>query len=186
MSRVVVLAFNYSISARIQRFVHELVTHGTEVDLVVADRRCVAELELDPRVCVHPVWAAEPFLVRLEQFLLFRLPGRLLAGTRRLVGRNREGQRLDRILTATGRGHERLARVIHRGAFMPVYRNVRPLLLARKFDSRTGVDVAGADLIVAGDLSAVALGWRLARRYPDNAATMALDSTRFRRVEAPV
>lgn len=177
MSRVILFSFNYEISPRIQRYAGELVEHGVEVDLVVADRRRTELLEeLDQRVRVHPVMAMEPFPVRVEQLILFRAPGALLSRLRKLAG----GGGLGRAAEAVERGYLRAAGAFHHRVFMLFYRNIRPLVLARRFRSVTSVDVASADRIVAADISAIALGWRLARQYPDIVATTALDIAPFR------
>ena len=57
-----------------------------------------------------------------------------------------------------------------------VYRLVRPLMLSRKAKAvLADLDLGSVDRIVAADKSAVPLGWRLARRYPNVRATTALD-----------
>ena len=73
-------------------------------------------------------------------------------------------------------GHRRAAEIAHGRLFMPFYRVFRPYLLARRSRSlEKRLELRGVERIVAADISAVALGWRLARRHPDAVATTALD-----------
>jgi hypothetical protein len=181
MSRIVLLTFNYETPERVKAFANELAARGVEIDVVVSDRRRADNLELDPRIKVHAVMPEENRLLprRMELLLVYKLPGGVLARARALTGRSKAARPLDATLAFTQRVHQRLAGIFHGRLFMPVYRNVRPLLLARKFRSLTTVDVDKADGLVAGDITAVALGWRLARRHQGMVATTALDVETF-------
>lgn len=54
---------------------------------------------------------------------------------------------------------------------------VRPWLLGRRWRALpVRVDVAAAERLVAADVTAITLVWRLSRRYPHVVATTALDS----------
>jgi hypothetical protein len=179
--RVVVVAFTYRLPERVSTYVDSLVAAGVEVDLVVPDDRALEDRLVDPRVRVHAVTPHEGRLLvrRVERIVLYRVPGGVLSRVRGLT--ERAGWRpLDAAVELSQRGHARVARAVHRRMFMPVYRHIRALLLARRADrSLAGLDIAGADRIIAADVHAITLGWRLARRYPRIPATTSLDASLY-------
>jgi glycosyltransferase involved in cell wall biosynthesis len=176
--RVLLIAFNHVPSERVTNYADYLVGQGVGVDLVVVDRRRVQGLSVDSRVRVHPLLKAESGqpLRRIERLVVHRIPGATLAATRRLLA----GQRLTRPLAAPlvtlERWHLRLSEAFSRRIFHPAYRSIRPWLLSRPSrKALRAIDIAGVERIVAADLSAVALAWRLARRHRAATATTILD-----------
>jgi hypothetical protein len=158
-------------------YVHHLVGTGVQVDLIVPAAESTRRAPLDRSVRVHPLMTSEARhpVFRLEQLLVFRVPGAILVRARSLARRCGLGP-ADRLLTGLTRGHRRTARMVHRRMFMPFYRHLRPWLLAlRARRALRDVDLTAVDRIVAADVHAVALGWRLARRHPEIPATTALD-----------
>jgi hypothetical protein len=182
--QVIVLAFNHRPADRVIAYLDALLGAGVGVDLVVPEERSLAHLTLDPRVRVHTVIAREADLPvrRAERALLYRLPGGVLSMAGKLSGRPP-----GRVIGKLQRGHKRVAGAVHERVFMPFYRSTRAYLLARRA-SRTlrELDVAGADRIVAADIHAVALGWRLARQHPHIPATTSLDAAIYTRPPAGI
>lgn len=176
--QVLVLVLNRRVPERVVHYADFLLASGVEVDLMTTDENSAREAALDPRVRVHPVIRAEGALPvrRVERLLLYRLPGGTLARARRLTGRSRLLRGPDWCLQQAERLHRRLARAVHMRIFMPVYRVIRPWLLANA--ARPLVrrwDATPVDRIVAADLSAITLGCRLARRHPGIPATNTMD-----------
>jgi hypothetical protein len=184
--RVVVVSLNYVAARQAIRYANALVEVGVDVDFVVTQNTSATEapVEVDPRVNVHPVMAVEAKhpIRRVERFLVFRLPGGLLSRARAITSRGGMTRGVDRALEAVQRAHQYAAGSFHHRMFMPVFRQVRPLLLARA--ARKGMaalDIGSVERIVAADNAAVPLAWRLARRYPTPVATTALDLTPYRK-----
>jgi hypothetical protein len=178
--RVVLLSLNYVPARRAVRYANALVAAGVDVDLVVTQEKSASEsqIELDPRVRIHPVVVEEAKhpIRRAERLLVFRLPGGALAKARVVTSRSKVTRPVDVALDAAQRGHERVAGGIHHRLFWPAFKVVRPMILARKARKKLqALDIGTADRIVACDVAAVPLGWRLARRYPKVIATTALD-----------
>lgn len=176
--RVLLIALSYKLSKRAKEYTDLLVARDVAVDLVVTDENSCVEVELDPAVRVHPIVPAEYRRPghRLEQLLIKRIPGGLLARVRKLTGRGRVLRPVDRAVAAVERLHRRVAGAFHQRIFMPVYRTVRPWLLANAARPVVrGLQVGTADRIIAAEINAVTLGCRLARRHPDIPATTAMD-----------
>jgi len=176
--RVVVLSLSYRPPKRVQNYVQDLVDAGVGVDLLLAEESSTEDVELDPRVNVRKVLGVEADLPvrRFEKIILYTIPGKLLGKARSLTTGRPLLRPLDLALGATRHGQRWVSRKIHRKLYWPVFKVMRPWIMARK--GRRAVqafDPAGADRIVAADAAAVPLGWRLARRYPGVRATTALD-----------
>ena len=167
--RVVVLSLAYRPTQRVQEYLSDLISVGVDVDLLVAERSSLDEVELDPRIRVRRVLDAEADtpIRKFENRLVFALPGKLVGGARALTRRP---------LAKVQRAQETFSRGVHYKVFWPAYKVVRPWLLVRRSRPRLAeLDLAGADRIVAADVPALPLGWRLARKYPDVRATASLD-----------
>ncbi|MEU8801604.1 hypothetical protein [Spirillospora sp. NPDC048819] len=116
--------------------------------------------ELDERVRLHRLDRAEAGhpLPWLEHTLVVRLPRIVVLPVAR---RGRRGARLDRArITAS--------RHVHRRLFVPFYRHVRPLLLARIARRRVlrDIDPAGLARVIVMDRTSVPFARWLARRNP--------------------
>lgn len=175
---VVVLAFNHTPAERLIRYAEALASRGVRVDMLVVDEDRRRNLLVDPRVRLHalvPVERRTP-LRFTEWALLFHLPLGALARARRLAEATPATRPLAGAVAAVERGYQRVAYGVHGRLFLPVYRQLRPWLLSRPTrDSLRAIDLASAERIVAGDISAVSLAWRLARRYPDAMVTTGMD-----------
>jgi hypothetical protein len=170
--RVLLLALNYKPGDRVFEYIEFLIAADVDVDFVVTDDATIeavrenpaaAALLADPHVSAHALMPSEHGhpMRRVERLFLYRAPAAALAvvpggGVKRL--------------------QEKVSDGVHWRLFMPFYRMLRPYLLARRASGlQRRVDVRAVERIVAGDISAVALGWRLARRFPGAVATTALD-----------
>jgi hypothetical protein len=181
--RVLLMALNYHPAERVVDYLEFLASADVDVEFVVVDEAALRALRedertaaviADPRLRVLPLMPSEHAhpVRRLERLVLYKAPGALLARTRRGLAKVGAGKPVA-VLEA---GHRRVAGVAHGRLFMPFYRVFRPYLLARRSRSlEKRLDLAGVERIVAGDISAVALGWRLARRHRNAVATTALD-----------
>jgi hypothetical protein len=175
---VIVLAFNHTPDRRVLRYVNFLANRGVPVDFVVVDGERAQAQQVHPDVRVHGLLKVEREhgLRKAEWMALRHLPLGVLSRGTRVAASNGVTRPLVKPIGTVQRGYERLAYGFHGRAFMPVYRQMRPWLLSRPNRRSLGqIDFASADRIVAGDISAVSLGWRLAQRYPHLRATTDLD-----------
>lgn len=151
---------------------HFLDEEGARVDVVTAEPGGWADL--DDRARLHRLDEAEAGhpLPRMEHALVSRMPRRAVRPLRRL---GRPGAYLRRL-------QGRVSGAVHRWLFLPFYRQVRPLLLARIARRRVlcGIDMAEISRVIVMDDASVPLAWRLARRHPDLTVT-----TRQPRTHAP-
>lgn len=186
--RVVVLSLAYQPTSRVQAYVQQLIEAGVDVDLVVAESSSTEEIELDPRARVHPVLHSEVADVpirRIERILVYSLWSKAFSKVRSYTGRPAL-RKVDAALALTRRGQQAVSRFIHRRMFWPVFRVMRPLVLARRARGPVeALDLAGAERVVAADIPATPLAWRLARRYPDLTVTTALDLNPYVRDDQP-
>ena len=176
--RVVVLSSYRTVPRRIARYVLGLLNLGAQVDLFVLSEASWDGFPIDPRLRIHVLESAESTtsLLRAERFVVYRLPGGVLARTARLAGRGHLGEALTRPVPALQRAHKWTANAVHRRLFMRAYRLVRSLVLARLFARQIReLDLSTVDQIVASDLDCVTFGRRLARVCPGAVATTALE-----------
>jgi hypothetical protein len=183
--RVMLIAFTYKIPDRVRNYARELLDDGVLLDLVILSASAWSdddpdgwrEISQHPRLRLLALTGAEHGhpVRRAERVIVHCLPRKALLGTRRLARKVLPLRPLDKPVGKLQDGHDRVASAFHRRAFMPVYKVFRPRLLAGLFDKRLGdVDLSGLDRIVAADVYAVTLGWRLARRHPSVVATTSL------------
>ncbi|MFG2016996.1 hypothetical protein [Actinomadura geliboluensis] len=146
---------------------HFVDEEGAQVDLVTAEPD--GWDELDGRVRLHRLDRAEARhpLPWLEHTIVTRMPRVIV---RPVAGLGRPGARLDTART-------RLSVGVHRRLFVPFYRHVRPMLLARIARRRVlrGLDPARLTRVVVMDRTSVPLGRRLARLHPDIVVTTRQD-----------
>jgi hypothetical protein len=177
--RVVVLSLSYHPPRSVRSYVDDLVNVGVEVDLLLAETRSTDDLEVDPRVKVHTVLEMAEVrlpLRRVERALVFTVWERSLGKARSLTADRKALRPIDLVLEGLQLAQRKASRAFHHRIFWPVFRVVRPWVLARRGRELVQqLDLAGADRIVAGDPPAVPLAWRLARKYPLVRATTALD-----------
>ncbi|WP_018588159.1 hypothetical protein [Salinispora arenicola] len=181
--RVVVISTENRLKTRIRNYVRDLLEkESVRVELVFVgagawqkvDPEGWEEVRGHPLLTLYPLDGAEQRhpLRRVERLIVHRLPGAVFSGATRLS--SRVGP-LRRTAKALERRHRRVA-----GAFQArydrAYELARPSVLARLFGQRLAeVNFREIDRVVATDVHAVTLGWRLARRYPHLVATTALD-----------
>ncbi|WP_152563834.1 MULTISPECIES: hypothetical protein [Actinomadura] len=140
---------------------------GAEVHLVTAEGD--GWRDLDERVRLHRLDRAEGGhpLPWLEHALVVRAPRLVLRPVTRLGG---PGARLSRVRSRASRG-------VHRRLFVPFYRHVRPLLLARLAQRRLLREIGTDRLarVIVMDRTSVPLGRRLVRLHPHLAVTTRQD-----------
>lgn len=142
---------------------HFLDEEGALVDVVTAEARGWGRL--DERARLHRLERAEARhpLPWLEHTVVSRAPRALLWPLRRL---GRAGAIVDGL-------QRRVSGAVHRRLFLPFYRHVRPLLLARIARRRVlrDIDMAQVKRVIVMDDVSVPLGYRLARRHADLTVT---------------
>lgn len=175
---VLLLTLSYHPPEGVVAYANRLQSLGVQTHVVVADEASARVRTFDAGVRIHTLVKDEGRLLfrYLEQLLIVRGPAAVFKRARRFTRRSRVLRPIDLVLGGLQYAHQRIAGAFHGRIFTPIYRQVRPLLLARHArKSLKTIDLAGVDRIVAADTSAVPLGWRLARRYPAVPATTALE-----------
>lgn len=178
--RAVLISTAYKPAVRIVNYLTFLLEHGVGVDFVVWDEARWREMEMGipEGVRFHSFRDAEnrQFIRWTEHLLVYRLPGGALAAVHRLVVSNPVTRPLGRGVAAIQWLHGKVAGAFHRWIFIPFYRLVRPQVVSR-VAARTlrEVDLGNVTRIVAGDPYAITYAWKLAKRYPDAAASTGLD-----------
>lgn len=167
--RVLLVAMNPDRRKRIIRLATYFLDEGAQVDVLTAERR--GWKQLDERARLHRLDSAEARhpLPRLERLLVVRVPQ---LAVRPLARLGRPGAALERV-----RG--RLSSAVHRRLFLPFYRHVRPLLLARIAQRRVmrDIDMTQVVRVVVADKDSVPLSWRLARKHPGVTVTTRTDKS---------
>lgn len=178
-----VLLVSHAVRPNVRRIGHYaefLLDHGYAVDLIAWDEQRWREFEvpLPAAVRFFAVRDSESELVvrRLEHLLIYRIPGKALRVVMRVTQSNPVTRPLAPAISFAQRGHKWFARGFHRRIFLRAYAVVRAPLMARSTaKALRGVEFTDVDRIVATDINAVTYVWRLARKYPDAAATARLD-----------
>ncbi|WP_067070081.1 hypothetical protein [Carbonactinospora thermoautotrophica] len=184
--KIVFLAFTTTRSEGVCNDLAWVADQGDEAVLVTV--RFQSWPEVDPRARVIDLADGEARhpIPRIERLILFRIPRlgfRFLAAVLRRIGRipvlGRPARSAGGKVPAMLQRYERFGITVHRRAYLPVYRHLRPYVLwrvARKAALRQlGLD--SADLVVVADTAALPLGWHIARRYPDLPVKFTLDRT---------
>ncbi len=173
-ARVVLVAMGPANPYAIKDFIHAMTGRGFAVDLVTADAATGSRVAGDGRVRVYSVEAAESrnVLLRTEQLLVYKVPGKILAVALALSRRRRAlGSEL--AVRRLQRGYRRVAGFVHKKVFKRCYDIVRPLILWRivRREVLPRLDLPKTGRVVISGASGVAVGWRLARRHPDLTVT---------------
>lgn len=176
--RVLVISLNYHPPKRVQNYVQDLINAGVEVDLLLAEKSSVEDTEIDPRVNLRTVLDVEADLLlrKTEKMIVYVIPGKVLGRIQSLFSDRPLLRPLDKGFGYIRYGQRLVSRAFHHRLFWPAFKMFRPWMMAHK--ARVvlrEIDVAGVDRIVAADTHGMALGWRLAKRYPDIRATTALE-----------
>ncbi|WP_141578947.1 hypothetical protein [Actinomadura sp. WMMA1423] len=137
---------------------HFLNEEGAQVDVVTAEPRGWGKL--DERARLHRLDAAEARhpLPWLERTVVIRAPKAVVWPFKRL----------GRVGGVLGRAQNRVSSAVHRRLFLPFYRHVRPLVLARIARRRVlrDIDMAHVKRVIVLDDTSAPFAWRLARRNP--------------------
>ncbi|MEU5157031.1 hypothetical protein [Glycomyces sp. NPDC021274] len=173
---VVVVLFTGGQVGRVNRFVAEAGAAGVAVTVLTAEggQAWKRGNRIEGAAAVHSIGRAENRqpLVWLYLACIERGPGIVLdRAAKRVPGL--PGRAFGKLASL----HRKVAKVIRRRVFWPVYRLVRPQALRAIARRRTGpLDLDGADRVVIVDNAAVPFGWGLTRRRPGLRVTRRLDS----------
>ena len=184
--RVVLLAVAPGRPRRVSGFADYLVARGVPVDLVTADRGRWAGTRLDPRVRLLSVQEAERRLPgpRIERFLVFGLPRRVLARAERLARRARSTIAPETGVAALRRKQLRASDLFHQRVYQRARRLSRPRTFARLARRHLLAELrpGAAERVFVCDEPATVLGWQLARRYPHLDVSNSLDQEPYARL----
>ncbi|NJP32627.1 hypothetical protein [Micromonospora thermarum] len=185
--RVMIISTVYQLKERIRNYVRDLLEkEGIRVDLVFLGAKSWEEVDPEgweqvrnhPLLTLYTLDGAEHRhpLRRVERVIVLRAPEAVLSRATRLTERVGPLRPLQRPAKALENGHRRVAGAFHSRIYNKAYKLARPSVLAKLFGRRLAdVDFRTVDRIVATDVYAVTLGWRLARKHPHLVATTALD-----------
>ena len=180
-SRVVLVSYAFRPpTRRIINYAHFLLDHGFAVDLIARDeeRWRVFEIPLAPEVRLFTVGHIESRLMirRLENLLVFRVPGNVLRHALQAADSNLVTRPLAPGVSLAQRAHKRLARGFHRRIFLPGYALLRARLMAgATAKALRDVEFIDVDRVVATDVNAITFACRLAQGFPDAAVASRLD-----------
>ncbi|SCL32126.1 glycogen(starch) synthase [Micromonospora pallida] len=150
---------------------------GYGVDVITHDANLWREAARDPRLRIHPIDVAESRrpVLRAEQTLVYRAPGKLLATVRERTRRQEAIWPELGVLTAQ-RAHGKLAGLIHQKGFEKGYRLVRPRVMWRIVRQHVlpKLDLARTRRVVVAGTNGLTVGWQLARRHPEITVTTSL------------
>jgi hypothetical protein len=176
LGRVALLSFARTPSDRVKEHLAFLLSRGVPVTLVCLCRGHWREFRHVEHLDVVPLSRAERqhLFNILESVLVYDVAGAALYRARRLA---RRAPALRPPVTMIDRTHKKVARAFHTKVYNRFYALVRAQILAslgRRELARKG-PIPPLERIIAADTNAVALGWRLAKRFPQAVATTALE-----------
>jgi glycosyltransferase involved in cell wall biosynthesis len=176
-ARLVLIATGPANPGTIKDFTRAMTEQGYGVDLVTADQVSPRWVADDDRVRVYSVESAEArrLVMRAERLLVFKVPGKVISVALALARRRRALWPELAVLRAQHL-NRRVARFVHLKVFRRCYNVVRPLILWRiaRREVLPQLDLAKTGRVVVSGASGVAIGWRLARRYPDLTVTTSM------------
>jgi hypothetical protein len=174
--RVAMLTFTKVPSDRVKTYVAFLLSRGVPVTLICLYQHSWWEFRNVEHLDVVPLRRAEkrhPMNV-VESVVVYDVAGAAIHGARRLT---RKAPALRPPVIAIQRTHVRVAEAFHTKVYNRLYAVVRAQILAslgRRELHKKG-PIPPLERIIAADTNAVALGWWLAKRFPQAVATMALE-----------
>jgi len=175
--RIVLVAINAPRFYPARDFAVRAMAAGLGVDVITNDANLWREAARDPRLRVHGVDVAESRrpMLRMEQGLIYRAPGKALSAARERARRQEAIWPELSVMTAQ-RAHGKLAKLVHQKGFERCYRLVRPRVMWRivRRDVLPKLDLPRTSRIVVAGTNGVTIGWQLARRYPDLVVTTSL------------
>lgn len=179
-ARLLFIAMGPANPYTVKDFVRAMAARGYAIDLVTADRATASRVTDGGPVRVHLVEASEHrnLLLRAEQLLVYRVPGKILA-TALALSQRWAGLGPELAVRNLRRRYRRVAFLTDRRVFRRGYALVRPLILWRIFRREVlpGLDLSTTGRVVILGASGVATGWRLARRYPELTVTTSMSVT---------
>lgn len=175
LGRVALLSFTQVPSDRVKTYVAFLLARGVPVTLVCLSRHNWREFRDVKHLDIVPLRLAErQHLVNvLESIVVYDFAGAAIHRARRL---SRRAPVLKRPVRAIDRTHKKVAQAFHTKVYNRFYAVIRAQILAslgRRELGRAGY--VPPERIVAADTNAIALGWWLAKQFPDAVATTSLE-----------
>ncbi|GAA3371510.1 hypothetical protein GCM10020367_22470 [Streptomyces sannanensis] len=179
VGRAVVLALTPPKPKRIADFANALVERGVEVTVVTAKTDVWAASQLDARVPVVSIEAAEKKLTvpRAERFVVYRAPRAVLRRARKVAAGRRDAIGPELAVAAAQRAHTKVANAWHKKVFNRGYREVRPQLLSRiaRREALPKLDLQQIDHVFVADVNSTVTGWKWAKKHPHLTVTTNLD-----------
>ncbi|MCX4385619.1 glycosyltransferase family 4 protein [Micromonospora peucetia] len=175
--RVVLVAISPPQFKLVREYVDRLLDRGYAVDIITNDPRQWQRSEVDERVRLLPLDVAERRrpLLRVEQLVVYRAPGKALSVARDRA-RKQHAIWPEALVSRIGSTHGSLARKFHTSVFYPGYRVVRPRVLWRIVQREVlpKIDLARTERVVVAGVYGVAIGWQLGRKRPELTVTTSL------------
>ncbi|OKI45214.1 glycosyltransferase [Micromonospora sp. CB01531] len=175
--RIVLVAINAPRFYPARDFALRAAAAGFGVDVITHDANLWREAARDHRLRVHPIDVAESRrpMLRVEQAIVYRVPGKVLSAVRKRTRRQESIWPELGVLNAQ-RAHRKLARLVHDSGFERGYRIVRPRIMWRvvRRDVLPKLDLTRTRRVVVAGTYGVTVGWQLARRHPDLVVTTSL------------
>jgi hypothetical protein len=174
--RVALLSFTQAPPDRVKEYVGFLLSRGVPVSVVCLSAGGWREFRGVGHLDVVPLRQAErQHLVNvLESVIVYDVAGAAIHRARRLA---RRAPVLRPPVTVIYRTHRKVARAFHTKVYNRFYALVRAQVLASlgRRELRRNGPIPPLARIVAADTHAIALGWRLAKQFPQAVATTALE-----------
>ncbi|WP_405425488.1 glycosyltransferase family 4 protein [Micromonospora sp. NBC_00617] len=176
--RIVLVAINAPRFYPARDLVLRAAEAGLGVDVITDNANLWRAAATSPRVRIHPVDVAESRrpMLRFEQALVYRAPGKVLAAVREQT-RRRESIWPELGVLNAQRAHRKLAKLVHNSGFERGYRVVRPRVMWRvvRREVLPKLDLARTRRVVVAGTNGLTIGWQLARRYPEIQVTTSLN-----------
>jgi hypothetical protein len=175
---VVVLSYADPVPQRVLAYALYLLRRGVPVDLVTPTAPSSPTSATFPHFRVWEMKSAEERnpVKWLQYTVVHRLPSGVLNRVRRVARRVPGGGPVLRAERLARRTHRRVADLVDRRLFWPVYDHVRPLVLARASGrALASIDFDAVDRVVFTDTPAEHLAWKLAQRHPETVVDGKLD-----------
>ncbi|TPQ18273.1 hypothetical protein [Streptomyces sporangiiformans] len=183
---VVILSYADPVPQRVLAYALYLLRRGVPVDLVTPTAPSSPTSATFPHFRVWEMKSVEERhpVKWLQYTVVHRLPSGVLNRVRRVARRVPGGGPVLRAERLARRTHRRVADLVDRRLFWPVYDHVRPLVLARASRrALASIDFDAVDRVVFTDTPAEHLAWKLAQRHPETVVDGRLDREPYAHLE---
>ncbi|GLY21581.1 glycosyltransferase family 4 protein [Micromonospora sp. NBRC 101691] len=176
-ARVVLVAISPPQFKLVREYVDRVLERGYGVDVITNDPEQWRRSDVDERVRLLPLDAAERRrpLLRAERLVVFRVPGKVFSVAKKRA-RSSETLWPELVVSNLQRTHGKMAKSFHTSVFYAGYRLVRPKVLWRivQRDVLPKLDLPATERVVVAGVYGVTIGWQLARRRPGMTVTTSL------------